>query len=506
MFSPTLEALFLRARDQHAATGRWSYLAGLALLLFHVAILTPLAKQERRLAAAETAEERLATLDAELAELEPLLEEGRAEALAAIEPGLARLVDGLRRDLARLEATHQRLTAADDDAGSIGPEGSEPAAAAPPFEIDKPDWIAAIRGAGARRYGLLAALEPVAEALIVEPRFAELNAIWKSDALGRLGGQLDAVARALPRLRERFPDVEWGALEGALTGLRGTARDLVFEPPEEPYWWASPEGSAAFELGLEPALEERLRRPPALGELLVAADQAEERLGAIAARVERELGRARHAAESRRHHRAVLGGALTSVGLDLPAVAALFPLLLGLVLAALLLRRNQRLRDLGWATRLMTKDADAPALRRWFLAELGGKLEEDETAAEAAWRGAWLRALGTLALGLAWVALAAIQARESAAVEPETWLLVSVAGAGAILIAVLHRLAVVRRVIVLLEAPAPSPPIGAEPAPEEAVGGVATPEGETPEGETPEEETEPGEKATPVIDGHTLRR
>ena len=497
MFNPVLEALFLRSRDQHAATGRSAHLAVLGLLLFHAAVLTPWVEHQHQLFSAASEEQRFSDLASEVAEL------GEATAgigpawQEAMTPALEQLVADLRQDLARLEVTRRQLEATAEERSATPEEGETPEGRTPedetadrpdsdvrPLEIENPEWIAAIAEAD-NRYGLLAALEPAVEQLIVRPRFAELNRVWRNEALPGVEVALDASSAAVARLRGRFREAgsELGALEAALTNLRRVFRDLELRPPDEPYWWGSPETGESLDLSLPPEIERQLLAPVALEEARAAGELAAERQAALAGRVERERQRSLAARESRERRLAGFAATLAGVGIDLDAVAALFPLLLGLVLAGVMIRRNQRLRDLALATHAMLADGGgSDSLRDWGLAQLrGGAIDPASPGsashgADAAWRSGSLRALGALFLALAWIALANLQVRGLPGLDDRRWLAVSVLGAAAVLIATVNRLLVARRLVVLLAA---EPRSGGR-APEERPSLRRTPDGRTP--------------------------
>lgn len=458
MATRTLESLFRPARDQYAATGRRAHLAVLALILFHAAIVTPWVESERQRSASELEKERFAALDTEVTELGFDVGGTGEPVTTVMKPALEELIDDLRQDFSRLEATRRSFTATGPGAPVAPPGrpqlGAASIAAGPtaaePFGIDDPEWIAALSEAG-NRYGLLAALDPIAEALVVKPRFADLNRTWKSDAMPLLETRLDALTAKVARLGSLLPEAvaEWGAVEAALTDLRRTARDLELRPPEQPYWWASPESAIALDLGLSAAIAEQIRRPLALDELDAAVLRTKSRQIAVAARLEHERARALADWESRQRRLAGFGGLLAGLGVDLPAIATLFPFLLGLLLAAVLMRRSRRLYELGLAAHLAITDGASPALDDWCLAQLGG---DPAGGAEGAWRAGWLRAVGVLTLALGWIALAAVQVRELPGLAPERWLTLSIAGAAAVLIATVHRLIIVRRAVGLAEA------------------------------------------------------
>ncbi len=470
----------------------------LALLLIHVAMVTPWVERERTRSSDAAEQQRFGALP-EIANLENALAAVSERASSTVEPALAELADELEEDLSRLDATVRQLAAdaAERATEADGDDGDPPAIdpSSLPFEIADPQQLAAIRdalaeggpGASGARYGLLAALDPVVEEQIAKPRFIEVNRGWSEEIQPDIAGGLGDAAAALPNLRLRFPEAksEWGALEGALTSLRSSIRDFDVEPPSEPFWWASPESARTLEIGMPPATAEKIRSPLALDELLAAAELARSRYNKLADRLEqaREKTLAETAARDRREQS--FAGLLADVGLDLRAIVTIFPLILGLVLAAALARRSQRLRELGMTTRLMIEEGGSMALRDWCLALLAGRLSDERTADEA-WHGAWMRALGVLAAAFAWITIVALQVRELDGVDETRWLIITLLGAAAVLAAMVHRLIVARGLVRLFVADDSEPIV---PAFEEPAAGDAL-----------DASTDDSE-----LDGHTLR-
>lgn len=465
----TLEALALR---RAASRGRGIGLV-VALALVHVLMVTPYLEGERRSADFGADRARLEGLAPEIERLGGELETARSEAETALTGALERLVTGVGGDLERLDDARRELARA----AEAGPFGLEPLAGpareAPElaFDLGAPERIADVREAGDDRYALLAALEPVVEERILAPRFGELERLYSDEVEPRLEARLDGLTGILERLRRDFPEGELdaGSLAAALEAARRAAGELEPEPPPEPYWWASPEGSPSFALGLEPDDAERLLRPPGLVALGGELERAQTLQAALAGRLEtvsrRLLAGSRRAAEL-----GELGATLRRLGVDPRALAVFFPLVLGLVLSGLLLARGARLAELALAARLARGETGRD-LRRLALALLGGTVG-------GTWRG-----LGLLALwiaGLAWIAAAAYPV---AALDLEPWHRLAPAALGAALLtaAVLYRLIAGRRLAAALDdAPddvedaaaldrEPRPPAAAGPAALDAV-------------------------------------
>ncbi len=448
MASRSFHALFLRARDHFAGSSHWLYLAVLALALIHGLVVTPFIAGNRLESETSLQRTRLAAVESSLGELRGTLEAVRQETSSTVAPSLERLIEDLEHDLARLEATRRQIAAqaaveaTDPDAAAVAESPPPPPpieSPVQPFVIDDDDRIADLRDARGRAEQL-AALVPLVDELIARPRFFDLQRSWNDVALPRLEARLDTAAGALPRLRSRFPEArdQWQTLAGALSSLSSTARELRFEPPAEPYWWALA-GGGEVELGMVEAVAGEIRRPRGLAALEQAADRSalsySEIVGKVA-QAQRELGDPP-------------AGALEQ--LDAAAVA-MFPLLIGAVLGGAVIWRSQRLGELGLTTRMAIEHGGPPALKRWLWSQMRWGSAATATAA-GAWHACVLQTLLGYFLAMSWIASAAVQLRQLENAGRQRLMITTIAGASAVLLAVVHRLVVARRAIMPLEEP-----------------------------------------------------
>ncbi len=209
MASRAFHALFLRARDQFVGSSSWAYLAVLALALIHAVVVTPFIAGSRLESETSLQRTRLATVESSLGELRGALEAVRQETASMVAPALERLIEDLKHDFARLDVTRRRIAerAAAEAAVAGSPEAEEasgepatgtplqePASDVAPFLVDDPDRIADLRDARTSEE-LLAALAPLVEELITQPRFFDLERGWKDDALPRLEARLGQLPR-----------------------------------------------------------------------------------------------------------------------------------------------------------------------------------------------------------------------------------------------------------------------------------------------------------------------
>ncbi|MCP3961387.1 MAG: hypothetical protein GY719_26370 [bacterium] len=492
MASRSFHALFLRARDQFAGSSRWLYLAVLALAVVHVTIVTPFVEGSRLELETVSERSRLAAVERGLAEVRPALDAVRKEATSTLTPILDRLIEDLEADFDRLEATHRQIVAAAGEPGEEDETVGEPAPGAAPFVLHDADRVADLRDAETRQQ-LLAAFAPLVEELISGPRFFDVEGAWKDGVRPRLEGRLDQASSALPRLRGRFPEAEaqWDALTSSLAGVGRAALDVRFEAPSEPFWWTAGSPGQQIELGLTEATRDRIRRPTALIKLRTAVDESFERQGRVAERLtqaKREL--------------AELPAAGTLSGLDLEALVAMFPLLLGMALGGGAVWRSQRLRELGFTTRMAVEHGGPAGLRRWFWSQIQWRTAAGESAASA-WHWCVLQTLLGYLLAMTWIALAAVQLRRLETFDRQRLMIFAIAGAAIVLFAVVHRLVVARGAIIGLERAAGLVETEVAAEPEDEIYEVPIPTG----GEAEAVDVAQGDGEDPdFLDVQTLRR
>lgn len=504
MSNSALEALLARARDQELASWRWLWVVVAVLAAIHISVVAPFVESSRRRAAAAAALERVEGVAADLAELEVHVGSQGDVVREVMLPALDRLPGEVTGDLRRLEATYRSCAelVASGGRGKAERGGSAPAAAgtgegdAEPFQLTNVDRILTI-GEAETREELLAALAPLVEERIEQPRFSDLERLWSSSAVPRIEASLDGVAARVPELRGRFgkaveeapadAGAAWQALGEALAAERRTVRDLAWEPPERRDWWALAEPAAGDKVAtrLDPAVEEQLRRPLALDQLEVTATRTESAYRDVVRAVDDERGRLERGARS-----ATLSGVAGRAG---ESATRAFPLVLGAVLAALMVAAARRRREIGLLVHLIGRRESAPGVVDWYYQRSRWTLALDPSPRRekvARRSGVWRIVAATLA-GLAWIALAAFQLRP---VEPpERLLATATAGGLALLAAAAYDFSAARALHRMLDQPPPPPPAVEVPAPAFEV-------------PAPAAEAPPSEGEAPGLGGHSLRR
>lgn len=467
MASRSFLSLFLQTREHLEASERAHRFTVVALLLVQLALLWPFTAATRL---EEQLRDETRALETSLATLEGFserLEESHERAREAFSPALEALVEDLRLDFMELEAAlvEVRTTTADavitDATGTDADSGTDPDTntdgsasqdEGEPFEEPADDsetvgnpWLDRLKIPTVReaenRYSLLTALEPLVDEHLLAPRFADLNRVWSDQVRSPFAEEVEVGLNQLSALRTRHgkPASTWDDLIASVTGLRRAVLALEVAPPERAYWWASPEDAPELQLGLDPSTAEELENPRVLDELRVLVNRALEH--------HEELEQSLRGARQRLEETSPAGnGAVGNgrfVGIDLRSLLLIWPLLLGLLLALMIWQRSRCLRQLGLLTTLMVEHGAPPNLNRWFLAEMRGSITPAGPQDPVA-RSCLLHGLGTLLGGWLWIGLATLQIDSSIDLMSSLRGLSTngpaLAGAGALLLAVLHRL------------------------------------------------------------------
>ncbi len=453
MASRAFHDLLLHSRENLSRNGRGTFMMAVSLLVFHLLVITPFADAGRRKVDAAADRQRLASVGPGLESIGARLETAQGASMAALRPALEELTEQLALDFARLEASRWRwqeeraLEAGGEDPGDSGePGGTAPVAglemASPPRGTVPLDIDEGRRRAFAQapnRYALLSLLEPLVEAEILAPRLAALERAWKTDALPPLISDLEAVGGEISQLRNQFPEAEtsWDPLSAALAELTRQAQAWSPQVPKTPFWWASAESEPRLALGLGDH-RESLRRPPRLADLEATQQQVRERLRNVYRTWERRQAEI-PAAD------ATDGGFL---GLDLDGLSPLFPLALGLLLAAAGWRRSRLLVELAKAVQAAVQQGSPAQLKAWF----GGQVAPAQPSTASLERlagSAQLRLWPWLLMSWGWIALAGYQLYGQPTAEWRPWL-PALVGAGLVLLATVHRSFVLRKAFALL--------------------------------------------------------
>lgn len=446
MASRAFHDLLLHSQENVSRNGRGTFMLVVSMLLFHLLVITPFADAGRRKVEAAADRQRLAAVGPGLESIEQSLKKAHTDSMAAFRPALENFTKQLALDFARLEASRWRWqeertaelesepsenvddpTSLDDDlAMAPPPRGTVP--------LDIDEERRRTFAEAPNRYALLSLLEPLVEQEILAPRLADLERTWQTDALPPLISGLEAAGAEISQLRGQFPEAEdaWDPLSAALAEVSRQAQAWNPEVPSAPFWWASAESAPRLTLGLGDH-SASLGRPPGLADLASSRQQVDERLRNVYRAWERR--RAEIPAAD-----ATDGGFL---GLDLDGLSPLFPLAIGLLLAAAGWRRSYLLAQLAKAVRAAVEQGSPPQLTAWYGGQVAPR-PPPTVSLDALASSAQRRLLPWLLGSWLWIALAAFQIYGQPTVDWRPWIPAWV-GAGLVVLATAHRSMVLRQ-------------------------------------------------------------
>jgi hypothetical protein len=487
-----LTSLFERSREHYESGARWTTTVILLLIGFHVLFYSHFIDLNTRLTAAgETLEDNVRahnTAKKVAEQLKGLFDDADSQ----LEARLEQTLEELRLDLGRLSSMVDGIRVegigllpprpdAERDAGippdgggndlsfsytgpdpSITPYSARPtelqsrnmALQAPlpiegrppvgyiPVRVDLDQALVEAIKAAPDVQALREILRATIEAQIIEPRFQELNDYWQTEILPRirdrakhLKGRIDDAKRDLPGQTPR-----WEGLVKQIDSAMEAAGNLHFRPPGTPFW-ASVAGKGATLLEVRMSAREALREFGSANSFLETLEAAVKEQRSVEVELEKKLDALEEAFKQQKGKLSAFGSSLEDVPLDLVTTVSYFPLLIGLVLAALWTRQTGRLKELAWAIQEMTKEDRESPLRSWLVARLPGPW----TFAGSSGPVSSLAVAGLAAVG--WISFAGWQLAQLPGTGPKGVLLQCALAAAAVLWALYYRLRAVRIVL-----------------------------------------------------------
>jgi hypothetical protein len=502
MADPLLTSLFERARDQYDGAVRWSTLAVVVLLAFHVLFFTHFIELERRVQESGLRFAGLAgardTAEAVSTKLEQLHKGTEARLTARLD----RTLRDLKEDLSRLSFRVREIRTGEVPPSTVAPpglqpvprEGSDPSdtpysrgsgsgpdprlQAAPPtdtalqfqelqasrdprsgpppgyepleIEIDN-DLAGKIRATG-DIVAIRDLLRPTVDTQVVAPRFAELNQNWQSRLLPRVREQATEVIEALDAAKRDLPveTARWNEAEKSVNAALQSAKDLRFRPPDEPFWTSEERKDLLF-LHIQLSAKAALRQFSANGVFVDELEQAAERQKAHLQDLRKDLAKLETQFRQQKEQLSLYGTSLEALPLDLATAVARFPLAIGVVLLALWSWQASRLRELASLVAALAERDPATAARPWLLSRLSG-------ASQAAGGArSMVPSLGLTALAWIWIGLASWELASWQQAGPGAAILQGALAAAAVAAAQLYRWHVVEKALKAL-APPPTAP------------------------------------------------
>ncbi len=448
--------LFDSARDHYDRGGRWTFLTVIILLVFHITTFHPFISASRGLKNARAETDELKALEPKLQALRESLDDLAGTSKRRIDAVVKDLLDAELNDFKTLNGRVQLLRGEqppEERPSNIAVQtvqaGSGPGVSdLPPLNPELAERVRQGRPEQIRQL-----LRDYINTDIIERRFAganrQLQQVIAPDIARRVQTLQPRVAE-LAKERPQWQD-HWSTLQAALTQTAEAAQALVLAPPADRDWWFSAGGKIQTlgELGRELVAKLETQGLPAASDRLQdALNQTLARQAALQGELQKQIDEIAKQFEEQQKQVRTLGEPFKWVALDLTVAASRFPLLLGLVLAALSLGASHRMRELALALNLLSEPN--PTLWTWYFQRtVGGAFS---TTAGTTPGRIFLVGLPDLLAALAWVTVAAWQVAgwmEQAHTTVAVLLLLSWA---ALLVAYGYRQRVVREAIRFSEA------------------------------------------------------
>ena len=190
----------------------------------------------------------------------------------------------------------------------------------------------------------------------------KLNEDWKAKILPAIQTQFEKLTKEMKSARSKFPEGLnlWKDLAVSMKTTILAASNLKLKPPTEPpFWWSTVIGKEQVRIELKDKVASRLQEPTVLISLpehvsTLLYDQEE-----LGKKIQKKMSKLEQQFKGQQEKLASLAKPLKFIALELNSIMVLFPLLLGLIFAALTVWTTLRLHELGRITHLMVKqDAD----------------------------------------------------------------------------------------------------------------------------------------------------
>ncbi len=463
------QQLFLKSRDQYETAIRWAFLLILFGVVLHATVLSSAVELHEELYAKRRAVETLTAmrsaageLSRETAAFQEALARQRTRAdslttdwMGSLKVQLAQLGDMLQPDFQGIAVESapmmvQQLAPSSGRSETDGPGPTEVRNALVRMiqSSNLPEALPAEPSAAARQKMVVQFVNEQ----IIPPSFARLNAAWEvpeklEDRASHVKGAIGAMETAIDStiLRRALRPDQWSRLLTQLDHL-GAWRQTVdtaiaavdtmeFRPPPERMWWGTVQGKADQQVAMASNAKQAVRgvdiadrRLKALIEEMEQAarqqEQATEDIGQRLAELEEQLNAGA----------AGVGIGWLPLGNDMNTIVGRFPLLLGLLLAAVTAWVTYRRTALIRAANLLSS-GDIDEQDRRFL-----ELEYSQSPAPANWIYA-----GLVVAGIGWIGLAAATALGSPLVDSGSVIASAIGGVLVFSAAAGYRLDVIRQ-------------------------------------------------------------
>lgn len=380
-----VSTLFTETRAQNESTCRWFAIAMIFLAVFHVMIFTPYTALTRQKAEVESARSRQAALQQTLKNIEPQLDTLKATAideasrrLTALKADFRATFDRLNTILATLQRMGPDAAAGGDGARLFSPpialqvQSPVQAQVRGPEGPRLPDMAEELRrrlAAASSRDDVLNAIRPYIEDQIVKPKFADFNTRWK-DELASIETTGASLAKTLQVAKAEYPDeAEFlDSVEKTVLAVQGAATALLAEPPQsDPFWWAAPETKEqTIQTFMRDLSDAELASSVAFADLRERTEEAIRAATDSHKTIDEDINRLEAQFKEQQAQLTSMAEPLKVISIDLATFTAHFPLVLSAAFIALTGWLVVRLKQLGQAVALVSRNDTASLASEWF--------------------------------------------------------------------------------------------------------------------------------------------
>lgn len=424
-------SLFNRARDRYESAGRIVFLAVFGLLIFHLTTFQPFIDATTRLDEAINKSEKLNNLHEQVTQIQTQLKNLQINLHSHLQGIIDQTLENKVADFQELNRKIARIRNENVDEPAVS--GWDPmmqmnapvmqmqvqrslpvAPTLPDFEDSVTEKIQSSQDIYALRESML----PYVRKNIIDVRFAELN-----KGLQTIGSDLKnnafAVADSAEQLAKNYPDYDshFQKLSKNLHIFIDEFAQVKIVPPKDNDWWTTVQSKMqtlnTLGAGVETSLSRYLNREVSerLGNELTAAIQQQETLKIA---LDKEIDTLEKQFESQQEQMQGLGDFAKWGVLSLKPVAAKFPLLLAIVLAAVSLMLSSRIHELSLAIRTLPDTGSG--VYEWFQKRISGSRDS------LVFIGLSVQEIVLVVAAILWLTLASWQVSRWEEVGTSAWL------------------------------------------------------------------------------------
>ena len=419
-----------KAQDQYDRSLRWTAIVVIILLVFHVLIFSPFLKADKRLSKVEAHLNSLSGMESTVAGLAEGLTGLSDAAMEAVSQQLKRTFRALRADFDDLSKLVERirtgggirLSEEKEQPGIEQPSETAamerliaelrlqrnmresnipnlsarerpnlqmqraPEGALPQIKVVPPEQrfgfnqnlVDHIKNAD-NIDGLTDILLPTINEKIIAPQFEALNKAWRTDILPEMKRRAEEIQQRLKVAEQTDPAQEspWRSIRTTLESTLEAANNITFAPPADRFWWITVEGKGEELAKIDISVRQELDRTLSITGVTddLAKTIAEQKSAEM--KLKNELDRIKKSfdkfIERQAEQLAGLPQQIGSIPVDLVSLVSRFPLLIGLVLAALTVWQTRRQEQFIIAVGILREQDRSSPLATWLMRSIDRK-------------------------------------------------------------------------------------------------------------------------------------